>query len=108
MKRADRVRPWGKLSVDDAENSDRLLPRNVADLMVLAAVAGGAMAEKLRAEAENERALRDKQLLRIYEEYTGKLDQAKLAESADEVMLQVKSLLLELFASRSSLMSHCT
>ena len=42
------IRPWGKLSVDDAENSDRLLPRNVADLTVLTAVAGGAMAEKLR------------------------------------------------------------
>ena len=91
------IRPWGKLSVDDAENSDRLLPRNVADLTVLTAVAGGAMAEKLRAESENERALRDKQLLRIYEAYAGKLDQAKFAESADEVMLQVKSLLLELF-----------
>ncbi len=91
------IRTWGKISVDDGPDSDRLMPRNVADLTVLAAVAGGAMAEKLRAEAEQERSLRDKKLLHIYEEYTGKLDQAELAKSADEVMLQVKSLLLELF-----------
>ena len=42
------IRPWGKVSVDDGPDSDRLMPRNVADLTVLAAVAGGAIAEKLR------------------------------------------------------------
>jgi GAF domain-containing protein len=91
------VRPWGKLSVDDAGRSDRLSPRDVADMNVLAAVAGGAIAEKLRAEREKARALRDQQLLDIYDEYTRRLDSEEWRGFEGRVMERVKTLLLELY-----------
>jgi signal transduction histidine kinase len=91
------VRPWGKISIDDAEDSDRLSPRDVADLAALAAVAGGAMGEKLRARRDNLRARRDNKLLDTYEEDTRRLDSQELRELDVPVMSGIKKWLLELF-----------
>jgi hypothetical protein len=84
------IRIWGKMSVDDGKNSDRLSPRDVADLTVLAAIAGGAMGEKIRAH-------RDEELLNTYEEYTRHLDSEEWRGLDVPVMSRVIVWLLELY-----------
>ncbi|MGP0067785.1 MAG: ATP-binding protein, partial [Isosphaeraceae bacterium] len=84
------VRPWGKISVDQGKSSDSLSPQDVANLSALAAVAGGALGEKIRAS-------RDEALLTTYEEYTRELEKVERLASDERVMPRIKGWLLELF-----------
>ena len=84
------VRPWGKISVDLGPPSDGLSPRDVADLSLLAAVASGALVEKIRAG-------RDEVLLTTYEEDTRRLERAERPPGDERVMPQIMGWLLELF-----------
>jgi hypothetical protein len=81
---------WGKLSVDDAEDSDRLAARDVADLNALAAVASGSLAEKLRPKP-------DSIILDVYERYARELDTAEWRKPRDLISTNVRILLLKLY-----------
>jgi hypothetical protein len=85
-----RTASWGKLSVDDAENSDRLTARDVADLSALAAMASGSLAEKLRPKP-------DSIILDVYERYARELDTAEWRKPRIQISTKVRTLLLKLY-----------
>ena len=75
--------PESKVSVDQGGSSDSLSPHDVANLSALAAVAGGALGEKIRAS-------RDEALLATYEKYTRELEQVERPAPETPVMPLIK------------------
>ena len=103
-RREPDVLPWGKLSVDDGADSDRLSPRDVADVTVLAAIAGASLADKLRSTLHRELAVQREAhaglaepLLKIYEKYAHELDTAEWRQPDVRILPHVRKLLLRLY-----------